>query len=506
MMKASNALVVAAIAAVLAGCGGTAPEKKSEQAPMATAMQAEKAAETAVKPVEKAASESVAEVENEVAAAPVVKKVEAAPAPKMTPKVSAPVVKRELKIPTDPNTFLITSSDKTSEHPAHGKGQSVGFDMNNKPGGDIVVYRGEAYKFIIDTGVQHDFYLTTNPTGWGAGTYSDGVSGQFIYQGEVTFNPSNKTPDLLYYQCRNHKFMGGKIYVLDKGEDIAKVKAALDKKLLSSDKGKRKAKAVTESAVKQKLSYAQMVIASGSAKRVEASGNSEAIGLLNNARAQIDASKASLAAGTLDQAMDQVNDGLRLMTSASRAITTESDMAAVNHKAKYDELKNSLKTYEGSYEKNMARVKKMNQKPAATLDEPKYKAMVQEGNALAAKGNYAGANKALGKAQNMITGVLTTMLHAQTVTYDKSFETPKEEYEYELARTENYEELVPLAIDQKQPSQRALTLIDTFVQKAARIKAEGKEVAAKGDYKMAIMAMQASTSNLQRALRMAGVN
>jgi len=503
-MKSSKVLVAMAVAAVLAGCSAT-PEKNTEQAPAETMKTTAQPAVAAPAPASK--------VEEPKKVAPVVAepKVEPAPAPapvmtaapRMEPKAEP---KRELKIPTDPNTFLITASQKTSEHPSHGKGQAMGFDVNGKPGGDVVVYRGETYKFIVDTGVQHDFYLTTSAAGWGAGTYTNGVEGQFIYQGEVTFKPTSKTPDLLYYQCRNHKFMGGKIYVLDKGEDLAKVKAELASKQASGSKTTRRTMAVSESSVKQKLGYAQMVIASGSAKRVEASGNPEAIALLNDARAQIDASKASLAGGALEKAMDQVNEGLRLMTAASRAITSESDMAAVNHKAQYDELKNSLRTYEGSYEKNLERAKKMKQEPAATLDQAAYKKLTDEGDALAAKGDYAAANKSLSKAQQMITSVLTTMLHEQTVTYDKSFETPKEEYEYELARVENYEELIPLAIDQKQPSKQALALIDSFVQKAARIKAEGIDVAAKGDYKMAIMAMQAATSNLQRALRMAGVN
>lgn len=49
-------------------------------------------------------------------------------------------------------------------------------------------------------------------------------------------------------------------------------------------------------------------------------------------------------------------------------------------------------------------------------------------------------------------------------------------------------------------------MIDEMVKKAAQIKSEGQAIAAKGDYKMAILAIQAATSNLQRALRLAGVN
>ncbi len=493
MMKPKYTILSVAIAAVLAGCGGTTAEKKAEPAPEATVG-------TAVAEV-RAVESSMPQVAPQPKPAPVVAVVQPAPV------VAAATPKRKLNIPTDPNTFLVTASPKTNEHPSFGQGQNSGFDVNGEPGKEVVVTRGEKYKFIVDTGVQHDFYFTTNRVGWGSGTYTDGVEGQFIYKGDVTFEPSKTTPDLLYYQCRNHKHMGGKVYVLDKGEDLAKVKAAIASSVgASKAKSGRAAAVVTAGAVKQKLGYAQMVIGSGSAKRIENSGDKQAIGMLTNARGQIEAAKASLTGGQLEQAMTQVNDGLRLMTAASRQITTESEMAGVNHKAQFEELTNSLKTYEGSYKKNSERAAKMKQPVKAKLDSVEYERLVAEGKSLAAKGDHFAANKSLKKAQSMITSVLTSMLHAQTVTYDKKFETLEEEYEYELARYENYEELIPLAVEQKQPSQRALELIDSFVQKAAKIREEGRGVAAKGDHKMAIMAIQAATSNLQRALRMAGVN
>jgi len=520
MMKSKYTVLSAAIAMILAGCGGAPMEKKAELAPVDTMGQA---AAPDTKATESAQVVSVAaEPEPAKAVAPAVVEPKSAPAPVPAPveaKVVAPVVqaavkpapapapKRKLNIPTDPNSFLVTAAVKTSEHPYFGRGKVLGFEVNGKQGRDVVVTRDEDYTFIVDTGVQHDFYLTTNPAGWGSGTYTNGVEGQFIYKGEVSFSPNKNTPDLLYYNCRNHKYMGGKIFVLDKGEDLAKLKASLASSIkITSSQRSRSTAVVSESSVKQKLGYAQMVIASGSAKRIEASGNAEAINMLNNARSQINAAKVSLAASQLEQAMTLVNDGLRLMTAASRQITSESEMAGVDHKAQYDELSNSLKTYEGSYKKNVERAAKIKQPVKASLNQAEYDALVKEGHALAAKGDHAAANQSLHKAQELITAVLTDMLHAQTVTYDKKFETVKEEYEYELARLENYEELVPLAIEQKQPSENALKLIDSFVQKAAKIKGEGQAIAAKGDYKMAIMAMQAGTSNLQRALRMAGVN
>ncbi|MBI3773769.1 MAG: hypothetical protein HY272_13860 [Gammaproteobacteria bacterium] len=484
------------IAAILAGCGGSTPEKQADVAPSATTA-APRAASQA--PTPNVATVTPPPMTPPPAQAATVEPAAAKSAPKPATS-SAP-----MKLSSDPNTFLITAVDKDESHPNFSKGSRMGFAVNGAQGKEIAVTRGQVYKFAVDTGIQHDFYLTTSPAGWGAGTYTDGVTGQFIYQGEVAFKPDQGTPDLLYYECRNHKYMGGKIFVLNKGDSLAKAKEAAGATEEAAVSGGQRAAVVTEGAVKQKLGYADMVLKSDSSHRIESSGDAAAIGMLKQARQQIDAARASLSAGKLDQAMDQVNEGLRLVNSASRSVTTESDMAAVDHKAMYGELISALGNYDISYKRNMDRLKKSGQKPKSVLDEAAYQRLLSEGKSLGGKGDYAGANKSLHKAQAMITVVLTDMLQSQTVVYDKSFETPKDEYEFELSRLENYEELIPLAIEQKQPAERALEMIDELVKKAAQIKREGAEVAAKGDYKMAIMAMEAATSNLQRALRLAGV-
>ncbi len=512
-MESGNKLLSLAVVAVLAGCGST-PEK---QADSVSGVESGKSmsAVAVEQPVKEATVVAPAPIKA-VEAAPMESKVEAlpaqvvasAPARENAPALVAapvPVNKTAHKIPTDPNTFLVMAERKSRAHPEFGHGQDVGFMVNGVEGKELAVIRGEKYKFIVDTGVQHDFYLTTSSSGWGVGTYTEGVEGQFIYRGDVSFVPGANTPDNLYYQCRNHKYMGGEIHVLNKGDDLTKVKAAAAAQG-GSARSAVAAVVVTESAVKQKLGYAQMVAGSASAKRIEESGNADAIVMLNDARKQIGAVGSTLAGGKLDEAMAQVDESLRLMTAASRAITTESDMAAVDHKAKHNELINTLHTYDSSYKRNIEHAAKVKRPLKSKLDEAEYARLVKEGQAMGSKGDYPSANKLLEKAQTMITAALTDMLHAQTVVYDTSFETPKEEYEYELAREENYEELVPLAIEQRQPGENTLKMIDEMVKKAAQIKAEGQAIAAKGDYKMAILAIQAATSNLQRALRLAGVN
>lgn len=419
----------------------------------------------------------------------------AAPAKAAPPAaaVAAPAA-AAIKAPKDPHTFIITASPKDSHHPSHGAGHTLGFSVNGEPGKAIVVERGQTYTFQVDTGVQHDFYLTTSPVGWGAGTYSDGVQGQFTYQGEVTFTPTSTTPDVLYYQCRNHKYMGGKIYVVNKGEAG---KVQITKESVTETAAAVK---VSEAQVKQKLAYAEMLLGADAAKRVQASANVEAKDMMGQAKGQVDQAKALLAKGDARGAQAAVDESLRLVTSAKQLVPAD---GGVDHKARYDELHKEVKGYLTAYDKNVKAGQ--GKQASSTFDRAKFEAAVKEAEALAAKGDYEAANKQLTQASTQITAVLSLMLHSTTVVYDKSFSTPQEEYEYEAARYESFKELIPLALEQRQPSEAQKQALDELVKKADRIVSEGKNFADRKDYTTAIQAYQAATENIERGLKMIGV-
>jgi len=390
----------------------------------------------------------------------------------------------------------VTAAQKDKSHPYFGAGHALGFLVNGEPGKDLVLTRGETYTFDVDTGVQHDFYFSTNPMGWGAGTVTDGIEGQFTYKGQVTFKPSSTTPDVLYYECRNHKYMGGKIYVVNKGEQ-PKIEA---KKVIEDTTPKVQ---VTNAQVKQKVSYAQMLLAPTSevVKRVTGSGNPQAMQLQSQAKTELEKAKQELAGGKLEAALAAADEALRLIKDSSALVPSES--VGVDHKAKYAELHKEVKQYEDSYAKNVKAGQ--GKQASSTFDKAKFDGLVRDAESLAAKGDYEAANKNLTQAATMVTAVLTLMLDSQTVVYDKSFATPKEEYEYEAARYASFHELVPIAIEQRSPSPQQRKLLDDLVAKAERIVSEGKGFAERGDYTTAIQAMQAATENIERGLMLIGV-
>ena len=75
------------------------------------------------------------------------------------------------------------------------------------------------------------------------------------------------------------------------------------------------------------------------------------------------------------------------------------------------------------------------------------------------------ANQSLEKAQRIITVALHKMLNNQTIVYDLNFETAEEEFQYELKRFSGYEELIPIAVEQKKPAEGAKKLMESFLKK-----------------------------------------
>jgi hypothetical protein len=420
-----------------------------------------------------------------------------ATAPTMNPARMTPPKAMTVVADRVPREYTITVAMKNPSDPFYGRGSDMAFVVDGTQGKEIVLTRGVTYIFHVRTNVQHDFYFTTSPMGRGAGTVTDGIKGQFTYIGDVTFTPTAATPDVMYYACRNHAFMGGKIHIANPGDKITvggEIPAAPE---ISAEN-----LTVSAAQVKQKLSFAEMMMGDSSppAKRVAASANIEAKNLFAQAKQRLDGARAALNAGNNAGAMQAANESLQLISEAGSLVAVEPTEGS---KTRYEKLVDQLQGFEKSYQKNLERGLKP--KSGKELDKSTFDRLVKEAEGFAAKEQYQDGVKRLEAANDMLTKALSSLLEAQPVVYDKNFATPKEEYEYESSRYDSYEELIPLAIEQRRPSQQTVVMMHELEARAKEIRGEGKTLAAKGDHKQAIMALQAATERLQRALRLAGV-
>ncbi len=501
-----------------------APAAAPEQARLSAALAQEAAAakaEAQARPGEQAAAKARPLTKEQVEAQVAAMK----PKPAAKQAASGPVVvEKEVAVetalapaevpaeeqPASPFVFVVRSAPKDPSHPYYGVGSKFGFLVNGVPGKELVLVRGKTYTFKVNTDVKHDFYLSLSRTGWGAATYSKGVDGNFTYNGIVTFTPDASTPDTLYYQCRNHKNMGGVIHVVNEGEELKVRQAAAEaarQAAAQAAAGRQDGQAVgvDEAQVKQKIAIATMFMnQSQAARRICGSGNADAFEMYRAAQAKFKASQAALDGGDAAKALSLVDESLRLMSEASRRVPSEADIEGL--KSRFKEMLEGTKTFEASYQRNFKRLAKQKHgKEIPRLDLAQIHGDMSRAQRLAEENNYAEAVRLLSKVQEQLNTALTKMLHEETMSYELVFETPKDEYEYELARYASYEELVPLAIEQRRPPQQTVDLMHKFVAKAKGIKEQALPTAAKGDYKTAILMLQGATSHIQRALRLAGV-
>ena len=114
-------------------------------------------------------------------------------------------------------TFTVTVETKTSDHPYNGMGHPAGYVIDGEEASELTLVRGETYTFQMD-GVPsvHPFYLSTSDAGGGAASYDSGVTGNGATgDGVLTFVVPMDAPDLLWYQCQIHQFMGWRLNIVN---------------------------------------------------------------------------------------------------------------------------------------------------------------------------------------------------------------------------------------------------------------------------------------------------
>jgi hypothetical protein len=248
-----------------------------------------------------------------------------------------------------------------------------------------------------------------------------------------------------------------------------------------------------------------LLVQSPAVQRIPQSNNAQARKKLADAQALYAKADTEAAAGRIEPAIKMLDEALLEIVSASRLVPDAAQLAA-QERARYAGLSEAsrsfLTLYKGLSERLAARKVAT---PSVALDVGRIQGMVEKAEALAGSGNHKDANVLLGDAYKNVVAALNKMLMAETIVYDQKFNTPAEEFQHELARNRSYEELVPLAIAQMNPSRDTALLSERYAQQSRELRDSAQKQAAGGDYPAALKIIQDATGHLQRSLRIAGV-
>lgn len=248
-----------------------------------------------------------------------------------------------------------------------------------------------------------------------------------------------------------------------------------------------------------KLDYAEGVIMrSSSAVRIEQSDNNEAREKLQEARDKYKQARQAQSDGDFKKSEELANEAIRLVTAAAMKVPNKVDDHVVQQR-RYEELLAQIDTYRNWDHKSSL----MDAETQMEMDNAILE--IEKAAKYAAGNDYAKANEFLSMALNIVIKAKNSSIKERTFSYDLNFETPIDEYKYELSRNDDYLRLIPIAITQKQPSAGIHNLMDRYVQKAKVLRNDAETQYEQKQFEQAVATMQQSTTELASALKIVGV-
>ena len=211
----------------------------------------------------------------------------------------------------------------------------------------------------------------------------------------------------------------------------------------------------------------------------------------------------ALDANDIKQCEMHLRQGLEAMSAASRMVKDDKRVK-VARKQRYQQLHERVTSFADAYdrvvaEKSMAEV-------GGLLDRSQINASVKKAEALAQKGDYMTANKHLFQAANSVEAALTQARDKETLIHQLKFETPEDEYAYELQRN-NSNQLLIVVVKRKEPPQGTnIKYIEKLAAENDALRQEAESLFKQGKVRPAIETLEKGTDKLTFVLRLLGVS
>ena len=258
--------------------------------------------------------------------------------------------------------------------------------------------------------------------------------------------------------------------------------------------------------VEQKQALVKRVLSdSPAAKRIEASNNPAARKYLAGAQESYRKAVLSIRNNDIAGADRQLNAATWLMGEARRLVP-DALARDVEQRARYAQILDAVESLRISYQRHLQRAQ--GQPPGAAVNDVqlvKAAQLVDTAKNLANSGQVAQANKALGDAEQALMTGLSRVLGSNTIEYAQRFETPAEEYAYELERNRSYADLIPIALAEFKPGSDAIGKIQYYVDANRQLREQAQRHTARKDHRSALAALRGGTAHLQSALAAAGL-
>lgn len=251
----------------------------------------------------------------------------------------------------------------------------------------------------------------------------------------------------------------------------------------------------------QKLKLVEMLI-DAPATKANAARGTEAPVLIEQSRSLTKQARLAIADQHFEKATQVLDEALRNVFKANSRPQGDSGAMESSLKQQFQDFAEQVTGYRASLldMTKDARNAEPARKLLARLDR-----LTDEARKLYAAGQLAESNKKMAEAYKVAVAEISQLRAGQEVVMSLKFESPADEFAYELKRYQSNEILVSMMISEGRADGDRRQMVDGFLGEADRLKEAARIAATAADHKTAVGTMEKANTQLNRALQSMGV-
>jgi hypothetical protein len=255
--------------------------------------------------------------------------------------------------------------------------------------------------------------------------------------------------------------------------------------------------------IDQKVRLLEMLINSPAAKAGAAGRDDESNQLLEKGRRSFEDAKHAIADGRLDDASRLLDETLKSTSAASRKISPDgSGLSESALRKSLADKQEQVMTYRAAVV-DMTRDSKLGLQARQLLLQ--IDVLLGESKQLTDGARLSEANKKMAAAYKLAVEEIARLRAGQEVVMSLTFETPADEYAYEVKRFASNLTMVDMMIGEGRADGSKRALVDGFVAEGQRLRTVAEGEAGARRHKEAVAIMEQASVQLTRALQAMGL-
>lgn len=255
--------------------------------------------------------------------------------------------------------------------------------------------------------------------------------------------------------------------------------------------------------IEQKIRLIDMLIKSPAAKSAATGQDPESAALIEKGQQNFESAKLAFSSNRLDEASRLLDDALRSASAASKKAAPEGGgFSESAQKKAFSDMADQVATYRASV-LDLTRDAKIG--PEAKQLLLKIDGLNSESKALANAGRWSDANKKLATVYKLTIEEITRLRAGQEVVMSLKFDTPADEYAYEIKRFASTSTLVDMMIAEGRADGQKRNFVDDLVTEGNKLKSRADDEATAQRHKEAVGLMEKAVGQLNRALQSMGI-